>query len=46
MLLSLAVLLPLAVSGLPAQQADSSLLTLARVYGSGEFAIQPFLPEP
>lgn len=44
MLLSLAVLLPLAVWALPAQQADSSLLTLARVYGSGEFAIQPFGP--
>jgi dipeptidyl-peptidase-4 len=27
-----------------AQQADSSLLTLARVYGSGEFASQPFGP--
>jgi dipeptidyl-peptidase-4 len=27
-----------------AQQADSSLLTLARVYGSSEFASQPFGP--
>jgi dipeptidyl-peptidase-4 len=28
----------------PAQQADSSLLTLGRIYGSGEFATQPFGP--
>ena len=28
----------------PAQQADSSLLTLDRIYGSGEFATQPFGP--
>jgi dipeptidyl-peptidase-4 len=27
-----------------AQQADSSLLTLTRIYGSGEFASQPFGP--
>jgi len=32
---------PLAVS---AQQADSSLLTIGRIYGSGEFASQPFGP--
>jgi dipeptidyl-peptidase 4 len=29
---------------LPAQQADSSLLTLTRIYGSAEFAAQPFGP--
>ncbi len=29
---------------LPAQQADSSLLTLARIYGSSEFAPKPFGP--
>lgn len=28
----------------PAQRADSSLLTLTRIYGSGEFAPQPFGP--
>ncbi len=32
---------PAALSG---QQADSSLLTLTRIYGSGEFASQPFGP--
>jgi dipeptidyl-peptidase-4 len=41
---SLAVLLLLATPAVSAQQADSSLLTLGRVYGSGEFATQPFGP--
>ncbi len=41
-LLSIAVLAVPQVSS--AQQADSSLLTLARIYGSGEFAAQPFGP--
>ena len=40
---SLAVLLLLAFP-VAAQQADSSLLTLTRVYGSGEFATQKFGP--
>ena len=40
---SLAALLLLA-SPAAAQQADSSLLTLTRVYGSGEFATQKFGP--
>jgi dipeptidyl-peptidase-4 len=40
---SLAVLLLLAPSA-AAQQADSSLLTLTRVYGSSEFATQKFGP--
>ncbi|HET9040659.1 MAG TPA: hypothetical protein VFN40_10835, partial [Gemmatimonadales bacterium] len=40
---SLAVVLFLA-SPAWAQQADSSLLTLTRVYGSGEFASQKFGP--
>ena len=41
---SLATLVLAAVSAAPAQQADSSLLTLTRVYGSPEFASQPFGP--
>jgi dipeptidyl-peptidase-4 len=41
---SLALLLLLATPAVSAQQADSSLLTLGRVYGSGEFATQPFGP--
>ena len=41
---SLAVLLLLVTPAVSAQQADSSLLTLGRVYGSGEFATQPFGP--
>ena len=41
---SLATLVLTAVSGARAQQADSSLLTLTRVYGSPEFASQPFGP--
>jgi dipeptidyl-peptidase 4 len=41
---SLAVLFLLAAPAVSAQQADSSLLTLGRVYGSGEFATQPFGP--
>jgi len=40
---SLAALLLLAFP-VAAQQADSSLVTLARVYGSGEFATQKFGP--
>ncbi|MFL5515354.1 MAG: DPP IV N-terminal domain-containing protein, partial [Gemmatimonadales bacterium] len=41
----LAGLLPgLSATILPAQQADSSLLTLTRIYGSAEFAAQPFGP--
>ena len=34
----------LAAPAASAQQADSTLLTLARMYGSGEFASQPFGP--
>jgi dipeptidyl-peptidase-4 len=42
---ALAAILPLlAAPAVRAQQADSSLLTLSRVYGSGEFASQPFGP--
>ena len=40
-LAALALTLPRPV---PAQQADSSQLTLARIYGSPEFATQPFGP--
>jgi len=36
--------LGLSPAALPAQQADSSLLTLTRIFGSGEFAQQPFGP--
>ncbi len=36
--------LALAPASLLAQQADSSLLTLPRIYGSAEFASQPFGP--
>jgi dipeptidyl-peptidase-4 len=39
-----ALALALFPTTLPAQQADSSLLTLSRIYGSGEFAAQPFGP--
>jgi dipeptidyl-peptidase-4 len=42
--LSAALALGLAPAVLPAQQADSSLLTLTRIYGSGEFSSQPFGP--
>jgi dipeptidyl-peptidase-4 len=42
--LSAVLSLGLAPAVLPAQQADSSLLTLTRIYGSGEFASQPFGP--
>jgi dipeptidyl-peptidase 4 len=42
--LSAGLALGLAPAVLPAQQADSSLLTLTRIYGSGEFASQPFGP--
>jgi dipeptidyl-peptidase 4 len=44
-LAALSVALTLTVTrALPAQQADSSLLTLTRIYGSSEFAAQPFGP--
>jgi len=36
------LVLGLSPAALPAQQADSSLLTLTRIFGSGEFAPQPF----
>jgi hypothetical protein len=39
-----ALSLALAPASLLAQQADSSLLTLPRIYGSAEFASQPFGP--
>ena len=38
------LVLGLSPAALPAQQADSSLLTLTRIFGSGEFAPQPFGP--
>ena len=40
----LSVLSAIAASPLPAQQPDSSLLSLGRIYGSGEFAAKPFGP--
>lgn len=40
----LAALLLVVVQAAPAQQADSSLLTLTRIYGSPEFASQRFGP--
>ncbi len=43
-LISLAAPLFLAAGVASAQQADSSLLTLNRIYGSAEFATQPFGP--
>ncbi|HEX3235278.1 MAG TPA: S9 family peptidase [Gemmatimonadales bacterium] len=42
--LALACLLLLCPLAAVAQQADSSLLTIGRVFGSGEFATQPFGP--
>ena len=46
MICSLVASLSLAAlpAALFAQQADSSLLTVNRIYGSGEFAPQPFGP--
>ncbi len=41
---TLAALVLLIPAGLSAQQADSSLLSLTRIYGSAEFASQPFGP--
>jgi hypothetical protein len=43
-LVLLLCLAPVAAPAASAQQADSSLLTLDRIYGSKEFAPQPFGP--